>query len=191
ITGDMAERKSTASISKRAWRRAFSMMSTVTGSTSRSGIWAIFMPSRLPDQQVEVAVDLGDVAVEDHGRGVELGDDRGAGDDAARVQAVAGVRPGLQHRLDGLGLRQLGLRAVAGPDRPQVDDLRRRVGHPEAVKLLVQRVEALVEVLAPGHRDLIALAAIAHVGEELDVLRPRGDALRVHPLARPPLEFGE
>src|SRR3954452_13465886 len=97
MTGDMAERKSTASISKRAWRRAFSMMSTVTGSTARSGIWAIFMPSRLPDQQVEVAVDLGDVAVEDHGRGVELGDDRGAGDDAARVQAVAGVRPGLQH----------------------------------------------------------------------------------------------
>src|ERR1044071_7379996 len=78
ITGDIAERNSTASISKRAWRSAFSMMSTVTGSTSRAGISAIFM-SRLPDQEIEVPVDLGDVAVEDHGGGVELGDDRRAG----------------------------------------------------------------------------------------------------------------
>src|SRR3954449_7431861 len=90
MTGDIAERNSTASISNRAWRSAFSMMSTVTGSTSRSGISAIFMSSRLPDQEVEVAVDLGDVAVEDHGGRVELGDDRGPGDDAPRVQRVAG-----------------------------------------------------------------------------------------------------
>src|SRR3954452_10229259 len=98
MTGDIALRKSTASISKRAWRSAFSMMSTVTGSTSRSGISAIFI-SRLPDQQVEVAVVLGDVAVEDHGRGVELGDDRRAGDDRPGMQVGAGVGAGRQHRL--------------------------------------------------------------------------------------------
>ena len=78
--------------------------------------------------------------------------------------------PGLEHRLARLLLGQLGLRPVAGADRAQVDDLRRRVRHPEAVELLVERVEALLQVLAPRHRDLVALAAVAHVGEELDVL---------------------
>src|SRR6478609_844327 len=187
MTGDIAERNSTASISKRAWRSAFSMMSTVTGSTSRSGISAIFI-SRLPDQQVEVAVDLGDVAVEDHGRGVELGDDRWAGDDRARLQVGAGVRARLQSDLHRLRLGQLGLWAVARPDGAQVDDLRRGVRHPEAVELLVELVEALVQPFAPPHRDLIALAAVAHVGEDLDVLGLGGDALRVHPVARPRLE---
>ena len=59
------------------------------------------------------------------------------------------MRAGLEHRLARLLLRELGLRAVAGADRAQVDDLRRRVRHPEAVELLVERVEALLEVLAP------------------------------------------
>src|SRR5690349_4925496 len=100
MTGDIADRNSTASISKRAWRSAFSMMSTVTGSTSRSGISATFMSRPLPDQDVEVAVDLGDVAVQDDRGGVELGDDRRAGHDRARVQLGARVRARLEHRLD-------------------------------------------------------------------------------------------
>src|SRR5262245_58320824 len=100
MTGDIADRNSTASISKRACRSAFSMMSTVTGSTSRSGISATFMSGRLPDQDVEEAVDLGHVAVQDDRRGVELGDDRGAGNDRTRMQLGAGVRAGVQPRLD-------------------------------------------------------------------------------------------
>src|SRR3954471_24677682 len=144
MTGLIAERKSTASISKRACRSAFSMMSTVTGSTSRSGISAIFI-SRLPDQEVEVAVDLGDVAVEDHSRGIELGDDRGAGDDRSRLQVAAGVCPSRQRDLHRLRLGQLGLWAVARADGAQVDDLRRRVRHPEPVELLMELVEALLQ----------------------------------------------
>jgi hypothetical protein len=41
MTGLIALRNSTASISKRAWRSAFSMMSSVIGSISICGIVAI------------------------------------------------------------------------------------------------------------------------------------------------------
>src|SRR5689334_12814410 len=96
ITGLIAERKSTASISKRALLSAPSMMSRVTGSTSTSvGICAIrgfsddtaiAAPSRRRDQDVEPAVYLGLVSRQ-HNRGrVELRHDRGAGEPGARLQ---------------------------------------------------------------------------------------------------------
>src|SRR6187200_3304619 len=87
MTGLMADRKSTASISYRAFFSAPSMMSSVTGSTvtsvgiSRSAARPSWLPSvRLlsagrGDQDVEVHVDLGRVAGEDDGRRVELRDD--------------------------------------------------------------------------------------------------------------------
>src|SRR5207245_11627981 len=95
ITGLIAERKSTASISKRALLSAPSMMSRVTGSTSTSvGISAIrgfsaviaIAPRLLAgrDQDVEVAVDLGLVAREDDRGRVELRHDRRAGESPTR-----------------------------------------------------------------------------------------------------------
>src|SRR5690349_25116574 len=90
ITGLIAERKSTASISKRALLSAPSMMSRVTGSTSTSvGICAIRgfsddtaigAPSHRRNQDVEPPVDLGLVAREDDRGGVELGHDRRPGE---------------------------------------------------------------------------------------------------------------
>src|SRR5581483_7669969 len=75
ITGLIAERKRTASISNRAFLSAPSMMSSVTGSTvTPVGISAIPSSSSMvvdigallsalgSDQDVEVDVDLGDVA---------------------------------------------------------------------------------------------------------------------------------
>src|SRR6476646_7598180 len=102
ITGLIAERKSTASISKRALFSAPSMMSRVTGSTSTSvGILAIRGFSddttiRAPlslarDQDVEPTVDLRLVAGEDDRRRVELGHDRRAGEARARLQLRAVV----------------------------------------------------------------------------------------------------
>src|SRR5215471_5469742 len=120
ITGLIAERKSTASISKRALFSAPSMMSRVTGSTSTSvGISAIRGFSddtaiRAPlslarDQDVEPAVDLGLVAGQDDGRRVELGDDRRAGE----------ARTGLQRRpVVDLGRHPL----AAEDDLVRVDD---------------------------------------------------------------------
>ena len=66
-------------------------------------------------------------------------------------------------------------------DRAQVDDLRRRVRHAEAVELLVQVVEAPVEhadVALQRHGDLVALAVVAHVGHEGDRLRVGRDRPR-------------
>ncbi len=51
-------------------------------------------------------------------------------------------------------LRQVDLRHRAEADRPQVHDLAARVVHPEAVELLVQRVEPLVERGQTGRVDL-------------------------------------
>src|SRR5436190_12833591 len=102
ITGLIAERKSTASISNRALLSAPSMMSSVTGSTSTSvGICAIrgfsddtaiaaCLPSRR-DQDVEPAVDLGLVAGKDDRRRVELGHDRRTGETRARLELGAVV----------------------------------------------------------------------------------------------------
>src|SRR5215471_641773 len=102
ITGLIAERKSTASISNRALLSAPSMMSRVTGSTSTSvGIRAIrgcsddtairaFLPFAR-DQNVEPAVDAGLVAREHDGRRVELGHDRRAAEARARLQLRAVV----------------------------------------------------------------------------------------------------
>src|SRR5207253_271532 len=97
ITGLIAERKSTASISKRALLSAPSMMSRVTGSTSTSvGIVAIRGCSTvaaisLPllarrDQDVEPAVDLGLEAGKHDRRRVELRDDRRAGEACAGAE---------------------------------------------------------------------------------------------------------
>src|SRR6185436_7700483 len=100
ITGLIAERKSTASISYRALFSALSMMSRVTGSTSTSGISAMrsfsieaIVPRSVVggDQDVEVDVDLGLVAGQDDGRRVELGDDRGAFERGPRLQLRAVV----------------------------------------------------------------------------------------------------
>src|SRR5207237_581384 len=105
-----------------------------------------------------------------------LGDDRRAGEAVARSQGGAVVdRRGAPLALEedlaavGDGRRgvavaafgpwQLRRRAGAGPDGAQVDDLRRRVRHAEAVELLVQRVEAPVEhgyVALERHRNLVA-----------------------------------
>src|SRR4051795_10161363 len=89
MTGLIAERKSTASISNRAFFSAPSMMSSVTGSTvtsvgisaTRSSSCVVDAIGRLSvrsDQDVEIDVYLGDVAGQDDRRRVELGDDRGA-----------------------------------------------------------------------------------------------------------------
>src|SRR5262245_8238469 len=201
ITGLIAERKSTASISKRALLRAPSMMSRVTGSTSTSvGISAIRGCSddtaiRAPlslarDQDVEPAVDLGLVAGEDDRSRVELRDDRRAGEARAWPQPgpVVDLR---RHALaaeddlvgvdDGavgsvarhLALRQLRLRRGAEADGAEIDDLAPGRVHPEAVQLLVEGVEALLELAEAltAHLlgckralDLVALAVIAHVG---------------------------
>src|SRR3954447_13690121 len=100
MTGLIADRNSTASISKRADLSAPSMMSSVTGSTSTSvGISAmrglstvaISLLRRGVDQQVEVDVDARLVARQDDGRRVELGHDRGASDPVARQQLRAVV----------------------------------------------------------------------------------------------------
>src|SRR5438105_7549522 len=102
ITGLIAERKSTASISKRALLSAPSMMSRVTGSTSTSvGISAIrgfstviVIAPRLVarcDQDVEPAVDLRLVARQDDRRRVELGHDRRAREAVPRLEARAVV----------------------------------------------------------------------------------------------------
>src|SRR5262249_22774719 len=159
ITGLIAERKSTASISKRALFSAPSMMSRVTGSTSTSvGISAIRGFSddtaiRAPlsfarDQDVEPAVDLGLVAGQDDRRRVELGHDRRATEPRARPELGAVVDLG-RHVLaaeddlvrvdDGalgsvapdLALRQVRLRCGAEADGPQVDDLAPGRVHPE------------------------------------------------------------
>src|SRR6478672_3783629 len=173
ITGLIAERKSTASISKRALLSAPSMMSRVTGSTSTSvGIFAIrgfsddtaiAAPlSVVRDQDVEPAVDLGLVAGEDDRRRVELGHDRRAGETRARLElgAVIDLRRhpfaaeddlvrvhdrGLRSVARYFALRQLRLRRGPEADGAQVDDLTPRRVHPEAVELLVQGVETLFE----------------------------------------------
>src|SRR5438874_2211909 len=104
ITGLIAERKRTASISKRALFSAPSMMSRVTGSTSTSvgicairglsGDTAIAAPLfTRRDQDVVVPVDLGLEAGQDDGGRVELGHDRGAGEAAPRLQLRAVVDP--------------------------------------------------------------------------------------------------
>src|SRR4051812_15900698 len=102
ITGLIAERKSTASISKRAFLSAPSMMSSVTGSIVTSvGISAIrsgwgsvvaiatLLSGARGDQQVEVDVDDDRVARQDDGRRVELGHDRGAVEGHLRLQLRA------------------------------------------------------------------------------------------------------
>src|SRR5947207_764233 len=150
ITGLIAERKSTASISKRALLSAPSMMSRVTGSTSTSvGIsairgfsddTAIGAPSGRRDQDVEPTVDLGLVAGQNDRGGVELGHDRRPGEARARLQ----LRPVVDLRRhaspaeddlvrvdDGafgpvardLALRQLRLRRGTEADGAEVDDL--------------------------------------------------------------------
>src|SRR5579859_609691 len=177
ITGLIAERKSTASISKRALFRAPSMMSRVTGSTSTSvGICAmrglsddtaIAAPFRSRgDQDVEPAVHLGLVSRQYDGGCVELGDDRRTCEARAGLQPPAvvdlrsdalaaeddlvGVDDGaLRPVVRELALRQLRLRRGAEPDGAQVDDLGARRVHPEPVQLLVQRVEALLELPEP------------------------------------------
>src|SRR6185312_12081161 len=173
MTGLIAERKSTASISKRAFLSAPSMMSSVTGSTLtpvgisaiRSG-WdsVVAIARRLSvvrgDQDVELRVDRRRVARQDDGGRVELGDDRRAGEAHARREprTVVDTRrmllAGKPHPIvvdDGAGGvlaarladGQIGLRHAAEADGPEVDDLRRRAVHPEAVQLLVEPVEAL------------------------------------------------
>src|SRR5438445_12358470 len=200
ITGLIAERKSTASISKRALLSAPSMMSRVTGSTSTSvGISAIrglsaviaIAPRLLAgrDQDVEVAVDLGLVAREDDRGRVEPRHDGRAGEPATRLELRAVVdlrRVVLARKHDlvrvdhssrsavrgQLALRQLGLRGGTEADGPQVDDLAPGLVHPEAVQLLVESVEPLVQLREPlrphllgieGDGDLVALAVVAHV----------------------------
>src|SRR5581483_5760618 len=173
ITGLIAERNSTASISNRALLSAPSMMSRVTGSTSTSvGICAIrglsddtaiAAPSHRRDQDVEPTVYLRLVSRQ-HDRGrVELGDDRRAGEAGARLELRAVVDLRRQPlaseddlvRVDDralgavaadLALRQLRLGRGPEPDGAEVDDLGARVVHPEAVELLVQRIEALLEL---------------------------------------------
>src|SRR5207248_1195491 len=149
ITGLIAERKSTASISNRALLSAPSMMSSVTGSTSTSvGICAIrgfsddtaiaaCLPSRR-DQDVEPAVDLGLVAGKDDRRRVELGHDRRTGEARSRLQLRAVVDVGRKPlaaeddlvRVDNgaggivfgqLAARELRLRRGAEPDGAEVD----------------------------------------------------------------------
>src|SRR6187397_2719136 len=85
MPGDMAVRNSTASISVRALRSAFSMMSSVIGSTSTQlkGFWLVWMifagidvfPLLVasvdrPDQQAADPVDLGVMVGQDEGGGV-------------------------------------------------------------------------------------------------------------------------
>src|SRR5205823_5992118 len=100
---------------------------------------------------------------QDDGGRVELGHDRGAGEAAPRLQLRAVVDPGRQtpaleddlvrvdHGARGavgadLALRQLRLRRGAEADGTQVHDLAPRLVHAEAVELLVERVEARVEL---------------------------------------------
>ena len=149
-----------------------------------------------PDQDVEPGVHLGGVAGQDDRGGVELGDHRRPGEPVARREAAAvvdGRRPPLALEEDlaavgdrpdasaspGSPVRQLGRGPRARADGAQVDDLRRRVGHAEAVEPLVQRVEALVEdagVALHRHRDLVALAVVAHVRDEGHGLLLRGES---------------
>src|SRR5690349_19073333 len=107
ITGLIAERKSTASISNRALFSAPSMMSSVTGSTSTSvGICAIrglsddtaiAAPFRSRgDQDVEPAVDLCLVSRQYNRGRVELGHDRRAREPRARFEPRAVVDLGRQ-----------------------------------------------------------------------------------------------
>src|SRR5687767_2783992 len=100
MTGLMAERKSTASISKRALFSAPSMMSRVTASTSTSGMSAMRSSSVTAisprsvvggDQDVEGGIDGRAVAREDHRRRVELRDDRRAVEGGAWLQPGAVV----------------------------------------------------------------------------------------------------
>src|SRR5690349_6335564 len=212
ITGLIAERKRTASISKRALLSAPSMMSRVTGSTSTSvGICAIrgfsddtaiAAPSRRRDQDVEPAVDLGLVTGEDDRGRVELGDDRGAGELGARFELgtvvdlrrlVVAAEDDLVRDDDcalgalaaDLALRQLRLGRGPESDGAEVDDLGAGVVHAEAVQLLVEGVEALLELPEPvaSHlvgrdrdQDLVALAVLAHVGRVGDAPVARVDA---------------
>src|SRR5436190_8728942 len=228
ITGLIAERKRTASISKRALLSAPSMMSSVTGSTSTSvGIsairgfsddTAIAAPLSLArDQDVEPAVDLGLVAGEDDRGRVELGHDRRPGEARARLQLCPVVdlrrhplaaKDDLVRVDDGaagsvarhLALRQLRLRRGAEADGAKVDDLGPRVMHPEAVELLVERVEPLLELAqaVAAHflgrerdRDLVTLAVVAHVSGIGDAAVAGVDALVLEPLLRPGAELVE
>jgi hypothetical protein len=89
IPGDMAVRNSTASISSRALRRAFSMMSTVTPSTETvsRGLVALNNSSLAygspqlfgVDQKVADGVHAAGIARQDDGRGIHFGDDAGSG----------------------------------------------------------------------------------------------------------------
>src|SRR4051812_18524219 len=103
ITGLIAERKSTASMSTRAFLSAPSMMASVTGSTvtpagisamrsSSCVVVAIEAPSVVRvDQDVEVDDDLGVMPGKGDGGRVELGDDRGTREPHLRPQLGAVV----------------------------------------------------------------------------------------------------
>ncbi len=159
------------------------------------------------DQEIEVGVDGRPVAGQNDRRRVELGHDRGAVEcrSGLELRAVVDLRRHsltveddvvLVHdrargiRRAGFADRQLGLRHSAVSDRTQVDDLARGAGHPEAVQLLVHRVEPLLQVaesvrahLARVERygNLVALAVVAHVGGVDDALRVLGDSLALEP----------
>ena len=95
IPGDMAVRTSVASISIRALRSAFSMMSSVTGSIATrlngvSLVWRMVagmvgVPSGRLDQDVAAMVDRGDTSGFDQGGGIHFAYDGRARDHIART----------------------------------------------------------------------------------------------------------
>nr|WP_228430976.1 hypothetical protein [Baekduia soli] len=145
------------------------------------------------------------MAREDEGRGVVLLDDGGAGDDHARAQArpvVGGSRdigPLVPERVlarPGVGrvgwARRLGAvvdgRHAADPHRAQRHDLG-ALRAAEAVQAVVGRREVLddpgqVAGVADRHRQLIALARVAHVGREGDLAARGVDLLALEEVAR-------
>src|SRR5579862_7638365 len=160
MTGLIAERKSTASISNRAFFSAPSMMSSVTGSTVTSmrisairiSSWCVVVIAALSvvrvDQDVEVHVDLGGVTGEHDGRRVELRHYRRAVEPHLRLElrpvvdlrrVLPAFEPDLllvddcagRVRAARLADCQLRLGHAAEADGAKVDDLRCCVGHPE------------------------------------------------------------
>src|SRR3990167_6016609 len=139
MPGDMAVRTSVASISMRALRSAFSMMSSVTGSTATElkGVllaWMICagMCLSVPDlkvlakidQDVADMVDAAGAAGFDQRGGVHLHDNGGPGDHVASTQLGAVIDHGRDHGAIGPQF----VVAHLGGDRIAVAHLERRGG---------------------------------------------------------------
>ena len=205
IVGDIAARRTTSSISKRALRSAFSIRSRVATSTVvLTGSCSSGLIRRFIQGSTTRAV-----AGEHDRRRVVLLDDRVAVDLHARLERGARVRrdvddpSGVQTcwvpvRADEASLAAVGARLelrdghAADGDDAQVHDLGTAFEH-EPVEEAVGFAEAALErcevergELVPVQldRDLVALAAVAHVEDEADVLVGGVDALLVEPVAR-------